>query len=151
MKKTNNKTLLSVILSFVLIAVIALTMFGCTNNQNTPDADTTAPSASQTQATSLGEGAVSFSFSVTHKDGSVTEFSINTDKKMVGEALQDVKLISGEIGDYGLYVKTVDGETLDYNTDGMYWAFYENGAYGLAGVDQTEIVADVKYEFRAEK
>lgn len=153
MKKTNNKTLLSVVLSFVLIAVIALTMFGCNSNTNT-DPTTTEPPVQTTEApkaTVLGEGAVSFSFSVTHKDGTVAEFTINTNKTIVGEALQDVKLISGDMGDYGLYVKTVDGETLDYNTDGMYWAFYENGSYAAKGVDQTEIVADVKYEFRAEK
>ena len=60
-------------------------------------------------------------------------------------------VIAGDMGDYGLYVKTVDGETLDYDTDAMYWAFYENGAYASKGVDQTDIIADVKYEFRAEK
>ena len=153
MKKTNNKKTLSVILSFVLIVVMALTMFGCTNNQANSDADTTIPSTSEQKAepTVLGEGAVQFSFSVTHKDGSVAEFIIKTDKATVGEALLDLKLIDGEDGQYGLYVKTVDGEKLDYDTDGMYWAFYENGAYAVKGVDLTEITADVKYEFRAEK
>lgn len=153
MKKTNNKKMLSVILSFVLIVVIALTMSGCTNNQTNADADTTIPSTSEQKAepTVLGEGAVQFSFSVTHKDESVAEFIIKTDKATVGEALLELKLIDGEDGQYGLYVKTVDGEKLDYDTDGMYWAFYENGAYAVKGVDQTEIVADIKYEFKAEK
>ena len=153
MKKTNNKALLSVILSFVLIAVIALTMFGC-NSDTANDTTTTQAPVQSTEAakpTSLGEGAVQFSFSVTHKDGTVADFVINTDKKVVGEALQELGVIAGDMGDYGLYVKTVDGETLDYDTDAMYWAFYENGAYASKGVDQTDIIADVKYEFRAEK
>mgnify|MGYP002509733727 CR=1 FL=1 len=153
MKKTNNKTLLSVILSFVLIAVIALTMFGC-NSDTTNDTTTTqAPveSTDATKPTTLGEGAVQFSFSVTHKDGTVAEFVINTDKKVVGEALQELGVIAGDMGDYGLYVKTVNGETLDYDKDGMYWAFYDNGAYAAKGVDQTEIVTGIKYEFKAEK
>ncbi len=153
MKKTNNKKTLSVILSFVLIVVMALSMSGCTNNQTNVDVDTTSPSTSEQKAepTILGEGAVQFSFSVTHKDGSVAEFTIKTDKATVGEALLDLKLIDGEDGQYGLYVKTVDGEALDYDTDGMYWAFYENGAYAVKGVDLTEITTDAKYEFRAEK
>jgi hypothetical protein len=142
MKKTNNKPLLSVILSLVLIVVMALTMFGCTNNKTETPADTTLAAAAQTQE---------FSFSVTHKDGSVKDFTLTSDKKTVGEALLELKVIEGEDGPYGLYVKTVDGETLDYDTDAMYWAFYENGAYAAKGVDQTEIKADVKYEFRAEK
>ena len=155
MKKTNNKSLLSVILSFVLIAVIALTMFGCTGNKNA-DTTTTEATVQTTEATSpivIGEGEVQISFSVTHKDGTTKDFTVNTSKDTatVGEALQKAGLIAGDMGDYGLYVKTVDGETLDYNTDGMYWAFYENGAYGAKGVDQTSIDTTVKYEFKAEK
>ncbi len=155
MKKTNNKSLLSVILSFVLIAVIAFTMFGCTGNKNT-DETTTEATVQTTEANVpvvIGEGEVQITFTVTHKDGTTKVFTVNTTKETatVGEALQKAGLISGDIGDYGLYVKTVDGETLDYNTDGMYWAFYENGAYGAKGVDQTTIDTAVKYEFKAEK
>lgn len=163
MKKTSLKQKLSVILSFVLIAVIALVMVGC--NSNTPDDNitttrapddnttTTRAPVQTTEAanpTALGEGAVQFSFSVTHKDGKVVDFVINTDKKTVGEALLELELIAGDVGNYGLYVKTVDGETLDYDTDAMYWAFYENGGYAATGVDQTEIIPGATYEFRAE-
>ena len=69
----------------------------------------------------------------------------------MGEALLDLRLIDGDAGEFGLYVKTVNGVTLDYNKDGMYWAFYENGQYAQAGVDLTEIVPGTNYEFRAEK
>ena len=34
-------------------------------------------------------------------------------------------------------VETVCGETLDYNTDHMYWAFYIDGEYAMTGVDST--------------
>lgn len=152
MKKTSFKQKLSVILSFVLIAVIALTMFGCTGNTSNGTTTTQPIEATFGQPLNvLGEGEIKFFFSVTHKDGSVKDYQIRTDKKIVGEALQDIGLIKGDMGDYGLYVKTVDGETLDYDTDGMYWAFYENGSYAAKGVDQTEIIAGIKYEFKAEK
>ena len=149
MKKTNLKKTLSVILSFVLIAVIALTMYGC-NNKKAQDADEQSTQNTQT-ASDKAPSYVTFDFKVTHKDGSVSSYKVTTDKKFVGEALLESNYIAGDDGEYGLYVKTVDGETLDYNTDGMYWAFYENGNYALKGVDQTEIVAGTTYEFRAEK
>jgi hypothetical protein len=147
MKKTKFKRILSVILSFVLIAVIALTMYGCGKQTNEQPSESTTKET----VTEQTPAKVSFTFKVTHKDGSVATFDISTDKKYVGEALIEGNYIAGEDGDYGLYVKTVDGETLDYNTDKMYWAFYEDGNYALKGVDQTEIVDGKTYEFKAEK
>ena len=52
---------------------------------------------------------------------------------------------------YGLYVKTVNGVTLDFEEDGAYWAFYVNGEYAQAGVDATEAKAGDTYAFKAEK
>ena len=43
-------------------------------------------------------------------------------------------LIAGEDSDYGLYVKTVNGVTVDYDTDGKYWAFYVDGEYAATDV-----------------
>ena len=37
------------------------------------------------------------------------EFTVKTDSKTVGEALQAVEIIHGDMGDYGLYVKEVIG------------------------------------------
>lgn len=159
MKMTNSKRILSVILSFVLIAVIALTMYGC--DKKTPEAESKQPSteASSNENSQNADAStpteapsyLTFTFMVTHKDGSVSSYNVTSDKKYVGEALLESGYIAGDEGEYGLYVKTVDGETLDYDTDGMYWAFYENGVYASKGVDQTEIVAGKTYEFKAEK
>ena len=59
-------------------------------------------------------------------------------------------LIAGEDSDYGLYVKTVNGVTVDYDTDGKYWAFYVDGEYAATGVDSTDITAGATYTFKAE-
>ena len=40
---------------------------------------------------------------------------------------------------------------LDYDTDGMYWAFYINGEYAQTGVDATGVEDGAVYAFRAEK
>lgn len=151
MTMTRFKKSLSLIVCTVLIAAIALFASGCNGNTNVD----TPPSAgsslnSQAGVTVLGEGATAFQFTVTNADGKETAYEIHTDKTTVGEALLDLSLIAGDDGAYGLYVKTVDGVTLDYDTDGMYWAFYENGVYASQGVDSTEITEGASYSFKAE-
>ena len=46
-------------------------------------------------------------------------------------------------------VDTVNGITLDYNKDGMYWSFYINGEYAMTGVDATPVEANATYSFVA--
>ena len=148
MKKTNCKHLwLSVALCAMLIAVTALSAVGCATKQDT---DTSAPSTSQA-GTSLGEGETTFTFEVVSKNGEKTVFSISTNEKTVGDALLKEKLIAGEQSTYGLYVKTVNGVTLDYDTDKMYWAFYVDGEYSMTGVDAVAPTNGATYTFKAEK
>ena len=80
-----------------------------------------------------------------------TNFEVHTDKTTVGEALLDVDLIAGDESEYGLYVKTVNGITADYDVDQTYWAFYVNGEYASTGVDATAIEAGATYSFKVEK
>ncbi len=89
-------------------------------------------------------------FTATDTDGNETHFEIHTDRETVGEALTELDLISGDEGDYGLYVKTVNGITVDYDTDGKYWAFYVDGEYATAGVDATPVTPGASYSFKAE-
>ncbi len=98
----------------------------------------------------LGDGEASFCFTVV--DGEIeTVFEVRTDQTTVGSALQELDLIEGEKGPYGLYVKTVNGTTYDYQKDGCYWAFYQDGAYATSGVDKTEIIPGKTYTLKAEK
>ena len=48
-------------------------------------------------------------------------------------------------------MKTVNGITADYETDGTYWAFYIDGEYAMTGVDATEINEEAVYTFVVEK
>lgn len=87
-----------------------------------------------------------FTLKVTHGDG--TEFSakVTTKKDTVGEALLDEALIVGEDGPYGLYVKTVDGETAD-ETKQQWWCLTKDGENVNTGVDSTAVEDGVTYEF----
>ncbi|MBO5943926.1 MAG: DUF4430 domain-containing protein [Clostridia bacterium] len=132
----NSKVVLSV-LSLVLIVAMALTFSACGNDSNTNTGDAKVEK--------------SFVFKVIDLDGSEKSFDIKTDAKTVGEALVNEKLISGEQGDYGLMVDTVNGIKYDFTADGAYWAFYVNGEYAMSGVDTTEIDETAIYSFVATK
>lgn len=155
MKNTQLKKLLSLAISIVLIAAMALTAVGCGNkdtNTSDPVSSSSAPvlETPNTEVKTVGEGATVFDFTVVDTNGNETKFAVKTDKITVGEALLDAGLIAGEEGPYGLYVKTVNGTTLDFDTDGKYWAFYVDGEYALSGVDSTEIKSGSTYTFKAE-
>ena len=98
-----------------------------------------------------GEGSTVFYFNVVDKDGKETKFEIHTDKTVVGEALLELGLIEGDMGDYGLYVKKVNGITAEYEVDGTYWAFYIGNDYGMTGVDMTNIEPGATYAFKVSK
>ena len=149
MKNNSMKKLLSLVLAFVLTAALALT--GCSGKP----AETTAPietpdSTGSSDFTILGEGEKSFELTILDKEGKEHLYLIHTDEEMVGFALIEHELIEGEQGQYGMYIKSVLGQVLDYETDGMYWAFYVNGEYALTGVDQTPIQPDTGYLLKAE-
>ncbi len=78
-------------------------------------------------------------------------FTVKTDKATVGEALQEQGIVEGEQGQYGLYIKKVNGITADFDVDQTYWAFYINGEYAMSGVDTTEITEGAVYKLEYTK
>ncbi len=153
--------LFSVILAFALSAAVAVSFTGCSSNDNTTSSSSSTSvtesssseesSASESsEGTTIGEGETEFVFEVVLDDGSTTLFNVKTDETTVGAALLDLGLIAGDESEYGLYVKTVNGVTADYDTDGKYWAFYIDGEYASTGVDSTDIVPGSTYSFKIE-
>ncbi len=74
-------------------------------------------------------------------------FTIYTDKETLADALLEHKLVEGEEGPYGLYIKKVNGMTADYNVDQSYWAFCKNGEMQMTGVSETKIQEGDRFEF----
>ena len=145
-----RKKFLSCILCMVLIAAMALGTIGCNGRAGKETVDTQAGEAAQQPGGVLGEGSREFPFTVVDKDGNETQFEIHTDKETVGEALAELGLIAGEESEYGLFVKSVNGITADYDKDGVYWAFYVNGEYASSGIDTTPIAEGESYSFKVE-
>ena len=117
--KKNGKLIAGAAAILVLIAVFAGIWFA------------TRPATS--------EGAKTITVEVVHKDESSKTFTYHTDVEYLGEVLQSEGLVKGEQGDYGLYMTEVDGEAAVYETDGAYWAFYQDGEYASQSIDQTPI------------
>lgn len=151
MKKKRNTKSLSLFLCLLLTVAMTLSAIGCNNNSNSGAVTSNETTAVSSGSNVLGEGKTKFTFTVVDKDGNETEFEIHTDKETVGQALQELNLIAGENSEYGLYVKTVNGITADYDTDKVYWAFYVNGTYATSGVDTTPVKEGDKYSFKVEK
>lgn len=133
MKQTMKRTT-AVVLSCVLLLALLVSFASCTEDK---PKDLWAD-ALYTEDTTLGEGAKTVTVEVEASERTVV-FTIKTDAETVGEALVATSLLEGEMGDYGLYVKRVNGILADYDVDGTYWALYKNGEYMMTGVDSTPI------------
>lgn len=143
------------IYALLICTAMAVCMAGCSDKDTSSKAGGNASSdnlsvSSQATDNTLGEGDTSFVFEVTGTDGNTASFKINTNEKTVGDALSKLGLIEGDDTNLGLYVKTVNGTTLEFDKDGKYWAFYIDGEYAMTGVDSTDIDETSVYEFRAE-
>lgn len=134
------------ILTMMLILTLSISSVACGKKEAAAPAEVTV----YEDGAVIGEGSKEFEFTVVNAAGEEATFEVHTDKETVGEALLDNGVIAGEDSEYGLFVKTVNGETVDYDTDGKYWAFYINGEYGMTGVDATNITDGDSYAFKVE-
>ena len=153
------------ILAIILALVMALSLVACGtpaqqpsggNNANVEDNGNTNTDANVetpvvTDGAVLGEGAHSFTLEITDADGKTITATINTDEETVGAALLKLNIVQGENSDYGLYVKTVNGITADYDKDQTYWSFYIDGEYAQTGVDMTAVNDGSTYKLAIEK
>ena len=141
MKKT-VKSIISILLSLVFI----VTLISC----NSVDKTGLWENATYLKDMEFGEGSKTVVVEVKVGEQAIT-FTVKTDKDTVGAALLEHNLIAGDEGQFGLYLKTVNGITADYDVDRSYWAFYINGEYAMTGVDTTPIEAGKTYRLSKDK
>ena len=158
MRKTDFSKIARLSVIFVLIAAMALCVLSCTGKT---DDQTEAPATSATEAveatadvtaseaeatTAPDSETVTITVTVTDDKGQAKDFEIKTDADNLGDALVANGLVEGEMGDYGLYIKVVDGLRADYDLDGAYWAISKDGEYLMTGADSTPIADGEHYE-----
>lgn len=133
-------------LPLFLSVLMLLSLAGCGGGDGQSAGNTVVENGA-----TIGKGEKSFVTEVVDADGNTVRFTVQTNEKTVGEALQKLGVIDGEEGDYGLYIKTVNGTTADFSKDNTYWAFYVDGEYAMTGADMTDAVDGTVYTFRVEK
>ena len=83
---------------------------------------------------------------VVHGDGSSKEIKVSTDAENLRDALEPEGIIAGDESEFGLFVKTVDGETAD-DAQQQWWAVTKDGTAAETGVDGIVIADGESYEF----
>ena len=111
------------IVSLLMALLIALCAFAACTPKD--DADNATPKT--------------ITVEVVHKNGETKTFTITTTAATLRGALDQENLVEGEEGQFGLYIKVVDGERADYDTDKAYWGVYKGDEYLMTGIESTKI------------
>ncbi|MBQ4323611.1 MAG: DUF4430 domain-containing protein [Clostridia bacterium] len=82
---------------------------------------------------------ITITVEVVDDKGESTKFTIETAEEFLRGALEQEKLVEGEDGPYGLYIKKVNGISADYNTDGAYWQVFEGETAAMTGVEKIKL------------
>ena len=134
----------------LLTAVLCVMMLTCMTACTKEEEKGIWTDAKYTEDTELGKGSKTVKV-VVGAEGKKITFTIHTDETILGDALLAHELVEGEDGDFGLYIKKVNGMLADYDVDQTYWGFYQNGEYMMTGVDMTEFADGDQYELVREK
>ncbi len=120
-KKSNKKVIIGVVALIAVIAIVAVIFL------------VARPKASK--------GAKAVTIEVTDNEGQVTKYETNTDAEYLGEVFDEIDdlTVEGTVGDYGLYIDSVNGVLADYAADGAYWSIYVNGEYGNYSADMQPV------------
>lgn len=93
----------------------------------------------------VGEGAHSVLVEVKIGDRSVT-LTVKSDKDNLADMLTENELVEGDNGEYGLYIKKVNGVSADYDIDGAYWGLNKNGEPTPVGASDITVTDGEHYE-----
>ena len=134
---------LSILTAFLVLLTLTLGFVGC---QEEFDPTDFWEISSIREDTSFGNGTNTLSITVTMGEKSIL-LTIKTDAATVKDALLEHELIDGEQQAIGYMMTTLIGIAAEYEVNGAYWAFKQNGEFVMTGIDSTPITGDAAYEF----
>lgn len=166
-KRSNKTAIIAVAVLLVLVIAAVIAYFALRPAPRDRHPEEAGPAAAETVAEAPREGEadpapaetaseeaapaqaeadqVTIVVAVRHGDESVSEFTITTESLNLRGALEQEALIQGDETEFGLFVKTVDGETAD-DSQQQWWCFTRDGEMLMTGVDDTEIADGDHYE-----
>ena len=130
--------------ALICLLLVTVMLFAACNT-NKVDAEGRWADAIYLNDTEFGEGSKTVKVTVKAGDDEVI-FTIHTDKTYLGDALLEHELIDGDKGEFGIYIKKVNGILADYDIDKTYWGFYKNGEMMMVGVSGAEFADGDSYE-----
>ena len=136
-----------IIVSFALLLCMTLLLSACGSREVLPQV---WEDATYTEDTTMGEGSKKVDVYVTAADKSV-KLTVKTDEEKLGAALLALGIIEGDMGEFGIYIKVVNGMTADYDVDASWWGFNKVLPDGtretmMTGVDGVTISDGEAYE-----
>ena len=138
--KIQTKRLLAICLCFITVMMI---LTAC--NTNKVSAEGKWADAIYLNDTEFGKGSKTVTVTVKAAENEIS-FTIHSDEKYLGDALLEHKLIEGDEGAFGIYIKKVNGILADYDVDKTNWGFYKNGEMMMVGVSSAEFADGEHYE-----
>lgn len=111
-----NKKMILAIVALVAVVAIMVGVYAATR-----------PETSQ--------GAKTITVTVVHADGTTKDFAYDTDEEYLGAVLLAEELVTGYVGDYGLTIESVDGESASWEENQSYWALFIGEEYATTGAD----------------
>ena len=91
------------------------------------------------------QGGKTIAVQVVLLDGESSDYTIQTDEEYLRGALESIDLIEGSESEYGLFVTTVNGVTVD-DSKQQWWCFTQDGEMLMTGVDTTPIADGDHFE-----
>ena len=131
-KKSNSKLITAVVA--VLIVVIAAVGIFCFNSKS-----------GKSETSTTGTGSKTVTIEVVHKDSTSKEFECKTDAETLETVLLDEGIVENNQTDYGLYILTADGETVDESNE-EWWCLTKDGETLMTGASETEVADGDHYE-----
>lgn len=91
------------------------------------------------------QGGKAIAVQVVLLEGEPSDYTIQTDEEYLRGALESIDLIEGSESEYGLFVTTVNGVTVD-DSKQQWWCFTQDGEMLMTGVDTTPIADGDHFE-----
>ena len=126
---TNKKNRKGLIIGCVVLAAV-IALFAGIYFATRPDAQ---------------EGAKNITVTVVHKDLTEKVFEVNTDAENLEEVLLGEKIVEDNQTEYGLYILTADGETVN-EANAEWWCITKGGEMLMTGAKDTMIADGDEYE-----